>query len=207
MSCEIEYCKYNVRQTRYFERNGKRSYYSFDNELYSITFPELWAISHHPKTGPNNCQTCKNIGCWNGVFLGYCDHCAIFIYKGMRGKGLICYGIEMDFVSFPDAQSIYSTYMKDVSLDDIGDPEMYDTRKIHYPSTEPNEIPTIEKYVGYNVTYVSPETSESESESVSTKENSSWDFSDSTSDSDCCDCFGMSSYQYGSNYDGGYDSF
>ena len=151
------YQKDNMRQFRYFDANGKRSYYSFDGELYAVSFPELWAVSHHPKTGPNNCLDCKNLGMWNGVFIGYCANCAVYVYQGMRGPGMICYGIENDFM---DASSIYYSYMKDVSLDEIGDIEMYDTRKIHYPSTKPGDIPTVDDYVQYNVSHVSTPTSD-----------------------------------------------
>ena len=100
-----------------------------------------------------------------------------------------------------------------ISLDDIGDPEMYDSRKIHYPTTEPNEIPTVEKYVEFNVTYVSPpESSDDDSKIISAdieiklEEEEEQDNYDS--DIDCGDCFGFKlGYSYGSNYDEGYDSY
>jgi hypothetical protein len=132
---------------------------------------------------------------------------------------MICYGIENDF---PGVSSIYDSYMKDVSLDEIGDVEMYDTRKIHYPDTKPGDIPKLDDYVQFNVTHVSTPTSdtiiediemtdEDDDEDEEEKEEEekhedaskkSSDFTDEEDESNCC--FG---FAYSGGYDGGYDSF
>jgi hypothetical protein len=210
----MEYSKQNTREFRYFQRNGKDAYYSFDEELYSITFPELWAQTHHPKTGPKNCNDCKNVGMWNGVFIGYCEGCALNIYRGMRGQGFICYGIEMDFLEVFGVESIYDTFLKDISIDDIGDPEIFDTRKIYYPTSVRGEIPTIEKYTDRSVDYIStPEDSSVDGEGEEKTKNQhgdgdleGYDTDSSVDDRSRTSGYGFG-YGYGSSYDGGYDSY
>jgi hypothetical protein len=207
---ESVYEKSNTREFKYFECNGKKAYYLFDGELYASTFPELWAQTHHPKTGPKNCKVCSDIGCWNGVFLGYCDHCAIFIYRGMRGRGLICYGLEMDFLSVPGTSSINETYMKGISFDDIGDPSLFDSRKIYYPTTVVGEIPTEEKYkyCEENMESISTPTPEEEDLVDEIVEETKTAFVSSDEEDECVPCFGFRfNSEYGSSYDGGYDSY
>lgn len=200
--------QHNTREFNYFNKNGKRAYYSYNNELYAATFPENWAQTHHPSTGPGNCSHCSNIGMWNGVFLGYCSNCATDIYKGCRGIGLFCYGIETDFLGIISKtqqkyHSIFDTYMKNVSLDNIGDTELYDTRIVHYPTLLKNERPTLEKYTQYSVTYVS-ESSEEPEKIAELCYSSDTDTNTDTEEK----CFGYNyDSGYGSNFNGGYDSY
>jgi hypothetical protein len=78
----------------YFNENNELIYYSVNDCLYAPTFPKQWAKNHLENTGPKNCGNCLYYGCWNGVFIGYCPNCAIYKYKGKRGLGIIDFGIE-----------------------------------------------------------------------------------------------------------------
>ena len=217
-----EMAQHNSREFVRFKRNGNFAYYSYDDELYASCFPESWAQTHHPKTGPGNCSQCSNIGMWNGVFLGYCSNCAINIYKGTRGIGFICYGIETDFLGImtqtqQNCKSIYDTQLKKIGLDNIGDPELYDTRLVHYPKTKFGEIPTLEQYTQYNVTYVSESSGEKEDDDIlyySDDEDDDEEKEEKESGSIITKEFEEKYYGYGydcggygSNYNGGYDSY
>jgi len=114
-------------------------YYSYDNELYAPCFPIDWAKNHLPNTGPVHCETCKDVGTWNGVFLGYCIPCADQ-YSGQRGNGFIFYG-EEKMSSHTIKHSAMNTYLKDADWEKIGDPEIFDTaaflRRINTYSPRP----------------------------------------------------------------------
>jgi len=91
--------------------------YSHKGELYSSLFPICFADSHLENTGPNDCLYCKEIGSWNGVFIGYCVNCAIS-YNYSRGMGFVYCGKEIDS---DDPRSAKNTYLKNSNWDDIGD--------------------------------------------------------------------------------------
>ena len=101
--------------------NGKCIYYSYNEVLYAGTFPRIWAKNHKYGTGPKNCEKCNYIGLWNGVFIGYCVNCAINIYKGERGRGLIDYGVENKKETVLKYPSIFTTYLNNVKQEDVGD--------------------------------------------------------------------------------------
>ena len=107
--------QYNPFEIRYISNSTKM--YSYDNELYDIRFPEDWAKTHLPETGPKECSNCAHFGTINGVFCGYCITCAED-YDFSRGPGFWFNYTELSSKNVP---SIFQTYLKDVDLRDIGD--------------------------------------------------------------------------------------
>lgn len=122
--------QFNPQEFIYYVRDGKRAYYSYDGELYAAHFPEEWAQNHEDCTGPKYCGNCAYFGHWNGVFIGYCGNCAKHVYKGERGRGFIDVGKENDDEIVLDYKSVFSTYLRGVGPNDIGDPELYDSSAI-----------------------------------------------------------------------------
>jgi hypothetical protein len=107
--------QYNPFVIRYIpSTNG----YSYNNQLYHKNFPEEWAMSHLPGTGPEDCGNCAFYGSCGGHFFGYCSNCANYEYHFERGPGLY---IDYTEIYQP---SIFDTYMKNISLEDIGDRDM-----------------------------------------------------------------------------------
>jgi len=121
---------------------SRGNYYIYNEELYDNRFPKEWAMNHFEGTGPKECRTCMENGSWNGVFIGYCDNCAIFDYHGERGRGFYQESIEFlgyasllasseekiycqeNVLKYP---SVFDTYLKDVDLDTVGDTDMVDS--------------------------------------------------------------------------------
>lgn len=108
---------------------------------YDIHFPLSWVFDEEFKmyscsknmnvdsfTGPLHCNNCKYFGYYNGVFIGYCMNCAEEFCNG-RGNGLTDKeGVEIneemvafDLTYFSKEKSIWNTYLKGVSLNEIGD--------------------------------------------------------------------------------------
>ena len=108
----------------------KHTYYTYENERYSIHFPLHWAIDHLPDTGPNKCSICKSNGNWNGVFIGYCSKCAIDEYDGSRGRGFSYPGVENTADKSLHIESAFTTYMQNICLDDIGSKHIEDTQAL-----------------------------------------------------------------------------
>jgi hypothetical protein len=99
-----------------FESNAT---YLCDGVVYDKTFPEDWAKSHLPETGPLECENCMNYGMVENIFLGYCANCAQYCYLGARGTGYIDAGVldyekEEDFhcIDIPD-EDLYSQYYRE----------------------------------------------------------------------------------------------
>jgi hypothetical protein len=125
--------QYDPLRFRYnLTHKGHHNYYTYDDELYAGVFPEDWVTDCIDGTGPKDCRLCRWYGSWNGVFLGYCLHCAVK-YRGTRGRGFVQQGEELsvsdwnkktDYIS---SESVYDTYMKGVNLDDIGDIDFYNS--------------------------------------------------------------------------------
>lgn len=191
--------QFNPKEFVYHYRNGKPAYYSYDEELYCGTFPTVWAENHLPGTGPKECGNCACYGSWNGVFLGYCANCAVYEYNGERGRGLIDVGTEFynDFVSeFP---SIFGTYLLGFTPDDVGDKDFMDSAALQDFQTPPdeNENPTFEeRYPDIDIDEVNDyydEMCRRENEREEKEEEVGF----------YVDRVGS----YGSNYDGGYDSY
>jgi len=105
----------------------KQNFYLYDGELYTATFPYEWAKNHFPGTGPKNCESCIQYGNWNGVFIAYCRNCAKYVYKGERGGGVVYYAGEGECASLDDPKSAGNTYLKNLRLEDIGDPDFHNS--------------------------------------------------------------------------------
>ena len=112
--------------------NGKVAFYSYDEELYGVCFPQSWATSHKKPSGPKLCKDCRRVGHWNGVFIGYCESCA-GTYSGERGSGMVLPGIQKDGST--------------IALDEQGDIEMYNSRAVYYPSSSSASVITSAQFV------------------------------------------------------------
>lgn len=112
-------------------------YYSYNEELYTATFPKEWAENHLEGTGPNDCKNCADYGSWNGVFIGYCANCAQYTYNGERGCGFISNGYQLDDDDCLGI-NVFSTYLKHISqMDDIGDKDFCDSAQMIVADDEP----------------------------------------------------------------------
>jgi hypothetical protein len=110
--------QYNPLEIRYIPSTKG---YSYDNEVYHKNFPEEWATSHKPGTGPKECANCAFFGSFGGHFFAYCVNCAVYEYSLERGPGMFD-----DYTEFAtnDVPSVFDTYMKNISIEDIGDRDM-----------------------------------------------------------------------------------
>jgi hypothetical protein len=173
--------QFNPKEFVYHYCNGKPAYYSYDEELYCGTFPTFWAENHLPGTGPKHCVNCAIYGSWNGVFIGYCANCAHYEYNGERGRGLIDIGEENNDIVVANFPSIFDIYLKDVSLDDVGDKDFMDTTiEELYQDVDLDEVNTHYDEMSRE------EECEEECEEVG---------------------YYIDRGGYGSNFDGGYDSY
>jgi len=111
--------KFNPTEVLYF-----KTYYCYDEELYALQFPLVWAKNHFSGTGPKQCVQCSNVGMWNGVFIGYCSSCA-HTYNGERGIGFISHGNEQSMDKCENSFSAFSTYLENIKMDDIGDKDLF----------------------------------------------------------------------------------
>ena len=100
------------------------NFYVFKGIVYDRHFPIEWAMN--PKKidndftcGPTDCLNCLDYGSYNGVFIGYCANCAQE-YDYQRGNGFVDYGEEFKHEGFYDENSVWNTYLKYVSLNEIG---------------------------------------------------------------------------------------
>jgi len=183
--------QFNPQEFIYHYRNGKPAYYSYDEELYCGTFPTIWAENHMEGTGPKECGNCSYYGSWNGVFLGYCANCAKNEYNGERGHGFIDIGKEFDCDT--DYPSVFDTYLKDVTPDDVGDKDFMDSFAAQGFQTPPDEEPTFEeRYPDIDLDEVNTHYDEMCRKEEEREEEVGY----------VIDHGG-----YGSNYDGGYDSY
>ena len=108
------------------------NYYVHMDNLYSNHFPQLWAVEEHPSCGPNNCDMCREVGTWNGVFIGYCSNCAITHHQGKRGRGLLQEGFESRSEDVSEYPSIFDTYLAGINMNDIGDTRIDDSQERIY---------------------------------------------------------------------------
>lgn len=101
--------------------------YRHNDVMYVDTFPEEWAKSHLPETGPVECMNCQTYGVIEDVFYGYCANCADYCYAGSRGKGYIdkgvfdnaCGDVSYDMSLDVFDEDLYSQYYReecDVSI-------------------------------------------------------------------------------------------
>ena len=191
--------------TIHYNAYGLASYYSYDDKLYSIHFPKKWAKDHAERTGPEMCENCEYHGSWNGVFIGYCANCAPYIYQGTRGRGMIDIGEEFNDECVQQYPSMKDTYFKNVNLDEVGDKNIFDSRLYLENlggTTEPDE---------QNEKNETVDDDEENDDDYDSDEFSIGPYDDLDRRSKYQDYpeYGVSRdvYEYGSNYDGGYDSY
>jgi hypothetical protein len=103
--------------------SANNQFYSYDGELYTSTFPEEWARNHLPCTGPKECEECRKVGGWNGVFIAYCVPCARK-YDSERGTGFDSVGHDLHSNA---SNSATNTYLSGIDWNDIGDKDIYDS--------------------------------------------------------------------------------
>jgi hypothetical protein len=191
--------QFNPKDIIYYYRNGKPSYYSYDEELYCGTFPEEWVENCLEGTGPKECKNCAHYGSWNGVFLGYCANCAYYKYNGTRGRGLINIGKEASLIDINECPSIFNTYLKDISPDEVGDKDFMDSL-------------SFAKWNDYTEYYNNSSNDEDEDFMNNNKLYKMIDFDeinayyDEMMENDIDQDIYYGGYS-SSNYDGGYDSF
>ena len=162
-------------------RNSKPAYYIYDDELYCPTFPLEWARNHLLDSGPKNCSNCAYFGSHLGVFVGYCANCAVYVYCRSRGKGLRK-NIDGSFEELDNClcdncvnygyigKSIFlETYMKDVNLSEIGDPDFVDHDNLEDESIDYQNI-LEDNPVTYTVIEPDEETTQEDEETLLTEE-------------------------------------
>jgi hypothetical protein len=169
-------------------RNKNPAYYVYDDELYCPTFPLEWARNHLLDSGPKNCANCAYFGSHLGVFVGYCANCAVYVYCRNRGKGLrknndgsfeelencLCENcVNYGYIG----KSIFlETYMKDVNLSEIGDPDFVQQERPQYDEDEEDDESSESEYDYQNilednpVIYTTEETSQEDEETLLTEE-------------------------------------
>jgi len=104
----------------------KPLYYIVDKILYHYLFPEEWATSHLPGSGPHDCENCTYHAHRCDIMIGYCMNCSYHKYHNERGQGFE-FGTEMNP---EDPNSAMNTYLKNANVDEI---ELsLETRDEHY---------------------------------------------------------------------------
>ncbi len=143
--------QYNPTEIVYFD-----TFKTYNEELYALEFPDEWMKDHKEGTGPA-CQNCVAYATWRGVFIGYCANCAKDYQGFSRGIGFCGKAVECEVKDRPKEKSAYKTYLKGVSLNQIGDIEFNPSHTIdaHYEWWENihdgcSDYKTNEAYVGRN---------------------------------------------------------
>jgi hypothetical protein len=103
-----------------------KTYKSYENHLYALQFPDEWILQQKNGTG-TDCTNCLVRASWRGVLIGYCMNCANDYID--RGKGFYNYAVEdlansdanSVAVENTDKSSAFDTYLRGISLEDIGD--------------------------------------------------------------------------------------
>jgi len=112
-------------------------YYSVNGTNYDIHFPIEWVFQYPneikcPYFGPEECNMCAEYGFYNGVFIGYCIHCAKNA-NFSRGNGMINIGVEIDQkkanelgipIKYNENNSMWNIYMQTADMCTIGDEEL-----------------------------------------------------------------------------------
>ena len=126
---------YKGKQGNYYQIENNNNIKNLFPINYDIHFPINWAINTNiinkdgflVETGPENCINCKLYGHLNGVFVGYCMNCAED-YEYERGNGMTDLGVEvnkemiaLDLSNIEEKNSIWNTYLKNISIEEIGD--------------------------------------------------------------------------------------
>jgi hypothetical protein len=102
-------------------KQGK--YYIIDGCKYDIHFPLEWALTMGGCSGPKYCENCEHFGSINGVFVGYCGNCGMYIYDSNRShiNQAIGYTSEGKFYTSEEQLWIELPYMKGIPITQIGD--------------------------------------------------------------------------------------
>lgn len=128
---------YSVEIKKYMGSYGE--YYNVNGTNYDIHFPIDWVFQtpisesmDPPCFGPEECNLCAEYGNYNGVFIGYCLHCAKHAdFK--RGNGMLHSGVEIDQtvadnlgipIQYKEENSMWNVYMQTADLSTIGDTEL-----------------------------------------------------------------------------------
>jgi len=212
-----------------YNHEGFASYYSYDDKLYSIHFPKKWSKYHADGTGPKMCENCEYHGSWNGVFIGYCMNCARYIYEGSRGRGMED-GVEDNSEEVQQYHSVHDTYLKNANCEYIGDKNIFDSRLHFGPRLNLESILTHSHLESaWQPLPLSTKADEVGDSNIQRLENDEYSDGESAY-SDCEDEYSIGAYddlehrgredcieygvsrddyggEYGSNYDGGYDSY
>ena len=224
----------NPKEFYYVFKNGKKKYYIHNFELYTSCFPEEWASNHVRGTGPKDCDNCKEYGSLNEVFIGYCSNCAFYEYKGKRGRGFISYGVENTSNDVKKFSSVFKTYLKNINLENVGNMNADDISTATY-DVESNSFDIKNNPYDYAIAFIDKNVNGEKEQDILEKKNeencSNHILQDDFNDSDSLtysesseyqsayydphdDCFeygpfsdGLDNYGYGSNYNGGYDSY
>lgn len=126
---------YSVEIRKYHGSYGE--YYSVNGTNYDIHFPIEWVFQppneiECPCFGPEECNRCAEYGYYNGVFIGYCIHCAKHA-NFSRGNGILEIGVEIDQkkanelnipIKYNENNSMWNIYMQTADMSIIGDEEL-----------------------------------------------------------------------------------
>jgi hypothetical protein len=125
--------EYSVEIKRFQGSFGE--YYSVNGTNYDIHFPIEWVFQtplnetemDNPCFGPEECNLCAEYGYYNGVFIGYCLHCAEKA-NFTRGNGLLYTGVEIDQheadklripMKYKEENSMWNVYMQNVDMTEL----------------------------------------------------------------------------------------
>jgi hypothetical protein len=161
--------------------NGGKEYYEIDGIYYIGTFPIDWATNHIEYTGPISCMNCQDYGSYNGVFIGYCANCSEYVYEGKRGRGFMNHGVEKENDD-NEIVSVFDTYLKHM------DPDIVNIESIDIGENSHEKINIKNNY---------PE--------IDYSELTDYDMYGYCVDEEDIGYYGYSSY--GSDFNGGYDSY
>ena len=152
---------YSVEIKKYIGSHGE--YYNVNGTNYDIHFPIEWVFQPPlneteidiPSFGPEECNLCAEYGNYNGVFIGYCLHCAK--YAGFkRGNGMLYSGVEIDQekaddlgipIQYKEENSMWNVYMQTADLSTIGDEELLNKHKSFF--SDNNEMKKVFDFYGW----------------------------------------------------------
>lgn len=128
--------QYNPFEMLYFD-----NFKVYNNELYALTYPDSWIMTHKKGTGPE-CYNCLDHASWRGVLIGYCGNCAQQYEGYTRGPGFCGRAVEHKTSKCPEDHSAYNTYLKNTSLHNIGNIEFNPSHTIYDHIVWKNTIET-----------------------------------------------------------------
>lgn len=152
---------YKVEIKKYMGSYGE--YYNVNGTNYDIHFPIEWVFQpplnetemEIPCFGPEECNLCAEYGNYNGVFIGYCLHCAKYA-NFKRGNGMLESGVEIDQekadnldipIQYKEENSMWNVYMQTADLSTIGDEELLNIHKSFF--SDRNVIERVFDFYGW----------------------------------------------------------